>query len=120
MYACKRKNWRAENGRLAKRKKIQVDLPPFSNVGVDYFGPFKTIRGRSQVKSRSVHLDMHHSLTTDSCIDALRRFIVRRGQVLHIQSDNGTNLVAEVGRVPKNCSQVKVLLEIFTQVKVIV
>ncbi len=30
------------------------------------------------------------------------------------------HLNAEVGRVPKNCTQVKVLVEIFTQVKVIV
>ncbi len=27
-------------------------------------------------------------------------------------------VLAEVGRVPKNCTQVKVLIEIFTQVKV--
>ncbi|XP_066302034.1 uncharacterized protein [Branchiostoma lanceolatum] len=32
-------------------------------------------------------------LDTDSCINALRRFIARRGQVRMIISDNGTNLV---------------------------
>ena len=36
---------------------------------------------------------MAYSLETDSCIHAIRRFICRRGQVQHIWSDNGTNLV---------------------------
>ncbi len=85
------------------KERLQADLPLFSNVGVDYFGPFEIKRGRSQVKrygvvftcmtSRAIHLEMAHSLTTDSCIDALRQFIARRGQVMHIRSDNGTNLV---------------------------
>lgn len=34
---------------------------------------------------------MVQSLDTDSFINALRRFIARRGQVLEMQSDNGTN-----------------------------
>jgi hypothetical protein len=85
------------------RKRLEADLPPFSNGGVDYFGPFATKRGRSLVKryrviftfmsSRAVHLKMAHSLDTDSCINALRRFISRRGQIKHMRSDNGTNLV---------------------------
>ena len=32
-------------------------------------------------------------MSTDSFILSLRRFIARRGQVLTIRSDNGTNLV---------------------------
>ncbi|KAL2085096.1 hypothetical protein ACEWY4_018416 [Coilia grayii] len=45
------------------------------------------------MSTRAVHLEMAHTLDTDSCINALRRFISRRGQVTHIRSDNGTNLV---------------------------
>ncbi|KAK0134727.1 hypothetical protein N1851_029616 [Merluccius polli] len=79
------------------------DLPPFTNVGMDYFGPIETKRGRSSVKRygvlftclscRAIHLEMAYSLDTDSCIHAIRRFMCRRGQVQHIWSDNGTNLV---------------------------
>lgn len=42
----------------------------------------------------NVHaIHMVDSLTTDSCINALRRFIARKGQVKEIRSDNGTNFV---------------------------
>lgn len=76
---------------------------PFTRVGVDYFGPFEIKRGRSMVKRygvvftclaiRAIHIEMASSLDTSSCIDALRRFIARRGPVKIIWSDNGTNLV---------------------------
>ena len=77
--------------------------PPFSRVGVDYFGPFHVKRGRSLVKrygvvftclsSRAIHLEVAHSLDTDSCLNAIRRFTSRRGPVRVMWSDNGTNLV---------------------------
>ena len=44
--------------------------------------------------SRAVHLEMAHSLDTDLCINAHRRFICRRGQVNELRSDNGTNFIA--------------------------
>ena len=42
---------------------------------------------------RAVHLEISHSLDTNSFILALRRLIARRGQVKEIRSDNGTNFV---------------------------
>ena len=41
----------------------------------------------------NTYIKMAHSLDTDSCINAIRRFMARRGHVKEIRSDNGTNLV---------------------------
>ena len=59
-------------------------------------------QGRSQVKRygiiftclpmTAVHIEIAASLDTSSYINALRRFIARRGQVTTIVSDNGSNL----------------------------
>ncbi|XP_078344112.1 uncharacterized protein LOC144629777 [Oculina patagonica] len=76
--------------------------PPFSYVGVDFFGPMYVKRGRSTVKHygcifscltmRATHIEVAESLETDSFINALRRFINLRGKPKVIRSDNGTNL----------------------------
>lgn len=101
---------RRHKGKLGEQKmadlpieRILPGLPPFTNVGVDYFGPIEVKRGRSLEKHygviftcmacRAVHLEVAYSLDTDSCINALRRFTCRRGQVSNLRSDNGTNFV---------------------------
>ena len=78
--------------------------PPFTFVGVDYFGPFQVRHGRSSAKRygvvftclaiRAVHIEILHSLDTDSFILALRQFLARRGQVKEIRSDTGTNFTS--------------------------
>lgn len=102
---CKRYRGRPSQQKMADmpEERICSELPPFTNVGVDYFGPFEVKRGRAMVKrygviftcmaSRAVHLEVAHSMTTDSCINAIRRFICRRGQVRQMRSDNGTNFI---------------------------
>lgn len=84
-------------------ERLAADEPPFSRIGMDFFGPFELKRGRSVIKrygviftclvSRAVHLEVAASLDTDSCINVIRRFIARRGKPVFIRSDNGTNLV---------------------------
>ncbi|KAK3751652.1 hypothetical protein QZH41_005869 [Actinostola sp. cb2023] len=44
-------------------------------------------------EDRAVHLEVANTLETDSYINALRRFICRRGPVRLLRSDQGTNLV---------------------------
>ena len=83
--------------------RVSPDLPPFTNTGVDFFEPFHVKQGRSLVKrygvlficlvTRAVHIEMAVSLDTDAFVNALRRFIARRGQVKSMRSDNGTNFV---------------------------
>lgn len=67
-------------------------------MGVDFFGPFELKRGRATIKAygmiRAVHLELVHSLNTDSCINAKLRFVARRGPIKVMSSDNGTNLVS--------------------------
>ena len=76
---------------------------PFNSTGIDIFGPFYVKRLRRTEKrygllatcmtTRAVHLEVVHSLDTDSCTMALRRFFSRRGRPSVIISDNGTNFV---------------------------
>nr|XP_049693327.1 uncharacterized protein LOC126053911 [Helicoverpa armigera] len=74
---------------------------PFTNCGVDYFGPMNVKVGRRREKRwgalftcltcRAVHLELVASLSTDSAIMALRRMAARRGWPSIMYSDNGTN-----------------------------
>uniref|UniRef100_A0A182VT46 Integrase catalytic domain-containing protein n=1 Tax=Anopheles minimus TaxID=112268 RepID=A0A182VT46_9DIPT len=76
---------------------------PFSFTGIDYFGPFLVAVGRRQEKRwgvlftcltiRAIHIEVASSLSTSSCIIALRNFIARRGTPLEIYSDRGTNFI---------------------------
>ena len=74
---------------------------PFTFVGVDYFGPISVKIGRRNEKRwgvlfccmtiRAIHIELAHSLTTDSCIMAIQNFSSRRGVTQEFYSDNGTN-----------------------------
>ena len=103
------------------KDRLTPDHPPFTFVGVDYFGPFQVRRGRSLVKRygvvftclaiRPIHIEISHSLDTDSFILALRRFLARRGQIKEIRSDNGTNFTSgekELSEVINNWNQDKI------------
>ena len=104
-YWCKRRNSAVGKQLMADIPscRLQFDQPAFFNVGVDYFGPLSVKQGRSTVKRygciftcltmRAVHIEIVHSLDADSFINALRRFIARRGAPQQIFSDNGTNFV---------------------------
>lgn len=80
---------------------------PFLNCGVDYAGPFFIKLGLSRSKklvksylcvficlsTKALHLELAIDLSTNSFLNAFKRFISRRGKCSMIFSDNGTTFV---------------------------
>ena len=81
--------------------------PPFTNVGIDYFGPY-TIKGEVQKRvrgkcygvlivcmtMRAVYADIAQNYSTDGFLQVLRRFGSRHGWPSNMYSDQGTQLMA--------------------------
>ena len=86
------------------RERLSFKEPPFSNTGVDYFGPFFVSVKRSTEKrwgflftcltTRAVLFKVVPSMDTSSCVMGIERFCARRGIPSVIWSDNVTNFVA--------------------------
>lgn len=94
---------------------IMGDLPPnrfnttrpFYNCGIDYLGPISVKEGFKRSRrtfktyvalfvcfaTKAIHLELVGDLTTDCFLNALKRFISRRGIVKNIYSDNAANFV---------------------------
>ena len=98
--------------RAQNKTPFMADLPPerpdyqsypFTNVVVDYFGPFEVKLLRRSMKrwcclftcltTRAVHIEVVRSLDTDSCLVAINRFIARRASRLLSSAIIGTNFV---------------------------
>ncbi|XP_055643357.1 uncharacterized protein LOC129779730 [Toxorhynchites rutilus septentrionalis] len=100
---CKVYNAHPRAPPMAPLPKIRLTpyVRPFTYVGLDYFGPVLAKVGRSNAKRwialftcltiRAVHLEVVHSLSTQSCVMAVRRFVSRRGSPAEIFSDNAMN-----------------------------
>ena len=85
------------------------DIPIFSHIGLDVFGPFYVHDGRATrrttatkkiwaiifvcMPSRAIHLEPLHGLDTSSFRNAFNRFTALRGAVQTIRSDNGSNFL---------------------------
>ena len=90
-------------GTFQEQRMAELPAPPFTNCAVDYFGPFIIKEGRKELKrygilftcmaSRAVHLEVADTIETDSFINALRRFLCRRGPIRQLSGDQGTNFV---------------------------
>ncbi|KAL0156947.1 hypothetical protein M9458_048193, partial [Cirrhinus mrigala] len=99
------RKWRSNpvNPKMADLPAARLRLfqPPFWSTGVDCFGPFTVKIGRRHEKrwgiifkcltTRCIHLDLLHSIDSDSFLMALRRFVARRGKPFELISDQGTN-----------------------------
>ena len=63
--------------------------------------------------SRAIHLEVSHTMETDSFINAFRRFISRKGPVRLLRSDQGTNFAKrELQQALAEFDQVKVKEEL--------
>ena len=91
--------------------RMMQSLRAFTNVSVDYGGPFLTKQGRGKTRfkrylclfacmnTRAVHLEMAYGLDTDSFLNAFYRMTARRGNPCQVVSDNGTNFVGAVNEL---------------------
>ena len=111
LRSIKNKCVTCRKGRAQNIAPVLADLPEerldastaFTNVGVDYFGTFIVKIGRRNEKRwcclftcltvRAVHIEVVPKIDTDSCLNAIMRFIARRGKPSIMISDNGTNFV---------------------------
>ena len=111
--------------RLRRPKETQMDAnlpasrleesPPFTNVGVDVFGPYMVHDGSSTRRTNAnkkvwatlftclctcaVHIEPIPLLDTAAFKMALKRFTAIRGQCKYIHSDRGTNFVGAKNQI---------------------
>ena len=85
-------------------ERIMPFSPPFSVTGVDLFGPFSLKYGRNKsIKAwgalftcapmLAIHLEIVESLSTESFLQALHRFVSHHGWPARIISDNGKSFI---------------------------
>lgn len=90
-------------------------LPPFTHVGFDIFGNYYVKFGRSQAKrycviftcfnTRAVHIEVIESLETDAFINALVRFVARRGSPSKVFCDNASTFLGARNELSKSLRQ---------------
>ena len=94
------------------KERLAYQSPPFTNTGVDYFGPFYvTVRWTTEKRwgflftcltTRAVHVEVVLSMDTSSCVMGVERFVSRRGTPAMIWSDNGTDFI-KAEKEPREC-----------------
>ena len=96
----------------------------FQVIGLDVFGPWEILLRRTRgiktcnkrwallltdLYSRAVHIEVLDSMSADSFICALRRFIAIRGEISLIKCDRGTNFIGGSGQLTEE--EVKMAIE---------
>lgn len=88
---------------------------PFTNTGVDYFGPLYVREGKRRnskavktygvvficLATKCVHLEVVSDLSAEAFINTLKRFMSRRGKVSKLHSDNATNFIGANNELKK-------------------
>ena len=109
---CSKLRKTTETQKMADLPSARVNpSPPFSYVGLDYFGPFEVKEKRRVLKkygviftclySRAVHVEVCDDMTSDAFINCLRVFFALRGQVRQIYCDRGTNFIGAENELSK-------------------
>lgn len=115
---CRKLRAKAFQPKMADLPPSRVrSAPPFTDVGLDVFGPLKTVTRKTRngcssgkrwvlmitcLASRAVHLELLEEMSTDSFINAFRRFVALRGQCRSILCDNGSNFVGAKNALEKS------------------
>ncbi|XP_068127969.1 uncharacterized protein [Hyperolius riggenbachi] len=106
---CRKLRGKLQTQKMAELPKDRVVAePPFTNVGLDVFGPWSVLTRRTRggsadskrwavlftcLSTRAVHIELLEAMSTSSFINALRRFFSVRGPAKLLRSDRGTNFV---------------------------
>lgn len=115
-HVCRRQNAKMGEQITAPLPTIRVSsdehqlIYPFAAVGLDYFGPLCVKTGPETraskrnptlnkrygciftcLRYRAVHIEIAQDLSTDSFMNAVLRFVSRRGPPHVVYSDNGSN-----------------------------
>lgn len=101
---------------------------PFLKSGVDYAGPIniRVSKGRGHrstkgyiclficMATKAIHLEVVSDMTSQGFLAAFKRFVARRGHVVDLWSDNGTNFVGSARELKElfNEERSKVAIEI--------
>lgn len=105
---CRRftaKPFKLPNMKILPNERIATHVAPFSNIGLDYAGPFNIKSTTGQLEKiwvvlvtclsvRAVHCEYVKDLKAQTFLNFLRRFISRRGHVQFIYCDNQSTFVA--------------------------
>ena len=111
LRSIKNKCITCRRGRAQTMTPVMAELPTerldasTALANVDYIGPFTVKIGRRHghekrwcclftcLTVRAAHIEIIPKLDTDSCLNAILRFIARRGEPIKMINDNGTNFV---------------------------
>lgn len=118
-YTCKRMRGNMGMQKVADPPEHRASTEPlFTHVGADCFGLMTVRVGQRREKrwgalftclaSRAVHIKVLHSMSTDSMMGAIRRLVARKGAVVSLVSDKGTNFVGAKGELGKELENMDV------------
>ena len=106
---CRKMRGQLEHQKMSDLPQDRLEVaPPFTNVGVDTFGPWTVVSRRTRggsssskrwaimftcLVTRAVHIEVVDEMSSAAFINALRRFVALRGKVKVFRSDRGTNFI---------------------------